>query len=94
MAQGQELRVDGATVLAIVKLALVNHGISEVQLRADGWLVGDRTHELLSVTENLFAVPYGLETVGVDGFLEVLERIVDVFDQGRQSLEATISSFL
>ena len=42
----------------------------------------NRTHELLPVAEYLLTVPDGLETVGVDSFVEVLEGLIDVFDQG------------
>ena len=77
-------------MLAIIKLALVNHGIPEVQLSADGRFVGDSTHEFLSVAKDLLAVSDCLVAVCVDCFVKVLESVVDIFDQGRQSLNTIV----
>ena len=69
-------------MLAEVQLALVDHSIPEIELRADRRLVRDSPHELLSVPEHLFAVSDRLETVRVESFLEVLEGGADVLDKG------------
>ncbi len=70
-------------MLTVIELALVNHGISEVELSADGRFVGDGAHEFLSVAKDLLAVSDCLVAVCVNCFVKVLESVVDILDQGR-----------